>query len=481
MRTVFLLGALSLLLLAFDGTALSASPSPENLKLTLYPGSKAKALIEERKWAEALEELQTLRARSREPGERSLLDFLMGYASFEAGLYEEALLSLSRAEAGPSFLREHALYFRASSYLHLKRWEEAQEVFERLLARHPRGIRAKDSLVGLAEALDGRGRFNEAASLYRRFLRQYPEAEEASYVQYRLAKSLESAGEKRKAAIWLRKLWLESPLASEAPQARKEEEALSRALIPPLPKPKAKELFRRAMALKKAYRCREAIEDFRASLRDGPDRPMRVLIELERSLCHFFLKENNKARKLLMTFTRKNPRHRRVPEALYYLARIYLRQRSEREFLRTIRSLTGRKGAGPWAARAAFLLGRHREDRGELSRALKNYRQLLRIGWIHYRRGNYLSAWSTFRQMEKRFQGEDLLEDALYWEGRSAERLGKPAAAASAYRRLLSAHPYGYYGQLAKRALARLGLREAPSSPVRGLPKAPNPKRVGLA
>ncbi len=495
MGRIFLLSALPLLLLASQGFPLCGPPSPEHPKLILYPDSRAKALLEERKWARALEELETLRARSREPVERSLLDFLMGYASFEAGLYDRALLSLSREEAGLPLLEEHALYMRASSYLHLARWEEAQEAFERLLARHPRGVRAKGSLVGLAEALDGRGHFREAASLYRRFLRQYPEAEEATYVQYRLAESLEAVGEERPAALLLRKLWVEKPLASEAPQARRQEEALSRTLVPPLPRLTAGELFHRGMTLKKAYRCREAIEDFKASLGEGPTRPMRGLIELEQSLCHFMLRQNNEAKKLLTTFIRNNPGDSRVSEALYYLARVHLRQDSVREFLRTVRSLMGRKGAGPWAPRAAFLLGRYREDRGDLRGALKHYRQILRgwessdrarrawwrIGWIHYRRGNYLSAWSTFGQMGKRFHEGDLLEDALYWEGRSAERLGKPVHAASAYRRLLSSNPYSYYGQLARIALERLGIGEVLSSPGGGLPQAPDPKSMGPA
>ncbi len=481
------------MLLALRASPLPGAPSPEKLELSLYPGSRAKALVEERKWNQALEELGGLREKSREPEERALLDFLMGYAAFEAGLYERALLSLSRAEAVPPPLREHALYLRAGSSLRLGRWEEARELFQRLLALHPGGIWAKDSLLGLGEALEGKGLFGEAAAVYRRFLRQYPEAEEASYARYRLAQSLESTGEKREAALLLRKLWLESPLAPEAPMARGKEEVLSDTLVSPLPRPTAGELFRRAMALKDAYRCEEAIQDFRQSLRGGPDPPVRALIGLEQGLCYFMLRQNEEAKKLLTTFIRNNPGHEGVPEALYYLSRLHLRQGSERKFLRTIRSLVARKGAGPWAPRAAFLLGRYQEDRGELSRALKRYRQVLRvwgksdrarrawwrIGWVHYRRANYMSAWATFRQMGKRSHEGELLEDALYWEGRSAERLGKPGIAASAYRRLVSFNPRSYYGQLARRALRRLGQKGGLSpSGKGGLPKAPHPGKM---
>lgn len=83
-----------------------------------------------------------------------------------------------------------------------------------------------------------------------------------------------------------------------------------------------------------------------------------------------------------------------------------------------------------------------------------------RQGWVSYRAKDFATAERAFAKMAAsapRGSDTDGRADALYWQGRSLERLGRKDEARECYLAVLSEFPLGYYAAAAERRLGRRG------------------------
>jgi soluble lytic murein transglycosylase len=88
-----------------------------------------------------------------------------------------------------------------------------------------------------------------------------------------------------------------------------------------------------------------------------------------------------------------------------------------------------------------------------------------RRGWVSYKAKDFETASKTFARMAAeapRGSDTDGRSEALYWEGRSLERLGNKEEAHERYATVLEEFPQGYYAAAAERRLGRK--RAAPTS-----------------
>ncbi len=105
-----------------------------------------------------------------------------------------------------------------------------------------------------------------------------------------------------------------------------------------------------------------------------------------------------------------------------------------------------------------------------------------RRGWVSYRARDYDAARKAFAQMAAdapRGSDTDGRSEALYWEGRSFEKLGNKEEAHRRYAAVLDEFPLGYYAAAAER---RLGRRTQATTSVRTLEAPDNlPPAASLA
>jgi len=124
-----------------------------------------------------------------------------------------------------------------------------------------------------------------------------------------------------------------------------------------------------------------------------------------------------------------------------------------------------------------YAIGRIAEERGDLTEALRRYRQVAasgdrklarearwRLGWAPYRRGDLATAAEGFRAVEQR--GAADRTEAIYWQARIRERRRDLAAATPLYDTVLKQSPHGYYGSLVERRLDRPPTLAAPAETV---------------
>ncbi len=118
--------------------------------------------------------------------------------------------------------------------------------------------------------------------------------------------------------------------------------------------------------------------------------------------------------------------------------------------------------------------GRAAAAAGGATRAESQWRQ----GWVSYRAKDFETAARSFASMAAaapRGSDTDGRPDALYWQGRSLEKLGRKDEARDCFTQVLAEFPLGYYAAAADR---RLGSRSAVTTAVRepvappGLPPA---------
>ena len=107
-----------------------------------------------------------------------------------------------------------------------------------------------------------------------------------------------------------------------------------------------------------------------------------------------------------------------------------------------------------------------------LAKGATRAENLWRQGWVSYRAKDFDTAAKTFGAMAEsapRGSDTDGRADALYWQGRSFERLGRNEQARECYRQVLAEFPLGYYAAASEQ---RLGHRHPPVTQVR-VPEAP--------
>lgn len=112
------------------------------------------------------------------------------------------------------------------------------------------------------------------------------------------------------------------------------------------------------------------------------------------------------------------------------------------------------------------------------TRAESKWRQ----GWVSYRAKDFATAERTFDAMAEnapRNSDTDGRPDALYWQGRSLERLGRKDDALACFRKVLTEFPVGYYAAAADR---HLGRRATTSDPAEDpVPPAELPPAASIA
>ncbi len=175
--------------------------------------------------------------------------------------------------------------------------------------------------------------------------------------------------------------------------------------------------------------------------------------------------------RLYKQLMRKGASHGIRAEAAYRLGSHYWNGHgnalAKREFKRLVRKYP----RSSWSLHAHYALGRIHESDEDAGRAREHYLKVgklnpghdlavkgaWRIGWVEYRAGRYEKALKAFDHCLKRYRNADIYSDALYWKGRSAERLKRTEQAERIFRELANDFSWSFYGVMARKRLEASG------------------------
>lgn len=258
--------------------------------------------------------------------------------------------------------------------------------------------------------------------------------------------------------VAFRQLWVRYP---NSPEAREAAARLSLMTANEPWRPTPDELYGRATAFLTLALHADAAEELQKFLSLAPEHPRRDEATFKLGTALVRLKRYDQAREVYRALA--NGQSAQAGESAVWLARVHLRQDAGDRLLGLLSSLPSTQLSGDQKAMILMLSGIWLDDQGQYDKAELKYRQavqaaegrsqrleaLWRIGWIHYRTGRYHAAVEAFQALVSGAEDPQWTPQALYWIGRTRERL-HDARAIDAYAQLCRRYLFTYYCQLAQ-------------------------------
>jgi soluble lytic murein transglycosylase len=227
-------------------------------------------------------------------------------------------------------------------------------------------------------------------------------------------------------------------------------------------------------------------EAFYKRLLSTPSEPsFRLHILTKLADLYLAVRRRNDALPVLEKIVRDYPKTAETPKAIYQIGQILWNRHDNAQALGYFQQIIERYPTSPYLERARFAAADIHEWLGRKPEAISLYKNIMksfprsqvhddaaaRLAWLYYRDGEWAQAYAAFQVLAAHAKDNGSRTSGLYWQGRSAEKLGDMETAVRSYRQIVDGGAESYYQALALRALAKAGITvEAP--PMSALPFA---------
>jgi tRNA dimethylallyltransferase len=241
----------------------------------------------------------------------------------------------------------------------------------------------------------------------------------------------------------------------------------------------ARETRRRIRALLNNVEYTTAIKEIKAIQKKLRPEPLPANLYFNLAEAYKGLRKRSKANIALRQFLRKYPKHRRTSEARFLLAGNLWNLGNPSGALSHINIILKNSPNSKWVPQSLLYQGRIYEDIKKPTKAIGTYQVLARmygremqgemaawrIGWIHFKSGQWLKAFDQFKDNLDQNPKGNLTDKNLFWKAKAAEKLGRAAEAQTLFKDLALRFSYTYYG-----LQAIYHLNEAPLNPLKNSP-----------
>ncbi len=406
----------------------------------------------------------------------------LGHHFLDKGRPADAIKWLDTAVHSHSRVDEYAMFWHAQALRQLGRNADAIDEFDSFRQKYPDSVMNDLAVQSFAEALLTQGEAQGAATL----LNTYPKTPQKPVLLLLRAQAREKSGSAIAAAKDYLTIYYDFPLSDEARTAGTRIPQLSRELGASFPATAVSQQVVRAEALYGAHRWRETIQEYEALLpqTSGADHSHAELrIAQSRS------SEGGGAAPLTaVSFTDADAE----AERLYSLSQAYRNEKREAEMMDAVNQLLTRFPQNTWAGEVLFSTGNYYWVALDRAKAADFYRRgadgfpasknaplsAWRAAWETYLDGKPDSVASLEAFIQK-FPTANMVPDALYWLGRSAERDGDVPHARSYYVKDAQRFPQTFFGMRSSDRLAQIGTEPlSPTGIVSAIPDAPTPGQI---
>jgi soluble lytic murein transglycosylase len=384
---------------------------------------------------------------------------VLGYAHILDHDYAKAVDPLNRAKAKAGDLGDYVNYYLASSYSQTGHAAEAIPVLSEFDKNYPDSLLLRDAHVLYANLLLSDNRAQESASLLEKY-RQPVRAE----VELALGRAYAASGQPTKAIAIFRNLYFNMPVSPEADQAEGE---LAKLSVPGSPQPSFGDRKTRADLLLKGKRYSEAASAYSDLLNEASpsDRPVMQLAMATALRRAGRSKDAKKAFESLSGLPVELE-----GERLFNLGEIARSNDDEDGFFRYLGQLRQTVPTSTWLEQALLSAGNICLLKPDYDRAIDFYRELQqrfpsgsraayahwKVAWLSLRQGRNAEAKQQFEQQIALYPASAEAPAALYWRGRLAEEDNDAPTARAYYQKVSSRFQNYYYGELARRRLAKV-------------------------
>jgi soluble lytic murein transglycosylase len=407
-------------------------------------------------------------SQAADPGET----FADGYALYTSGRSAEAK-ELFQTTLNIDFrLADYSLYYLAAIAFREANWDQSRQRLSQLKQRFPQSLWSQHAALLQAKVEIAEKKYAQAGEFLRQLRTEKSTkrdiAEEALYLQ---AQIREAAGEPRRAYALYDDLRNASPNSRWTAAARKAQARL---------REKHNELFAfhttqsltdEADRLVRERQGGEAEILYKKLLNNSSDAESRLRFLTKLSALYLSTRNRNEAMPLLEQIAREYPESSEAPKALYQIAQILWNRHDNAQALDYFTLVIEKYPTSSYVDRSQYAAADIHEYFGRKEEAAQLYANAAnqspdsavrddanwRLAWLHYRSGDLASAAATFKTLASQSKNGQFSTAALYWQARSAEKLGELDAVKPLYRRILNSGAESYYEALALQALERLG------------------------
>jgi soluble lytic murein transglycosylase len=400
----------------------------------------------------------------KDPEQKGLAYFVLGYREYSAGNYEAAIGHLRQAAATKFSLADFAEFYAASAADAAHQPEAVVQTLTGFDARYPAST-LREAVLGLyAGALLDSHQAPRAAEA----LMANPQVRQKPSLALRLADALRAAAKPEDAARIYQEIYYAFPTAGEAKAAEKALNELRGELGDRFPKVSEEIQGARADKLYLRSRYADALADYEALLSRAPESPLAPRWTVARARCLTRLRRIPDALDVLQ---KAIPQDSAMDaERLSALVDIYARQDDPESLDLIIQQLAKLYATSPAYASALDAAGNYFVRKGDWPRAASYYQVIAqsfpksalateaswRVAWTAYLQKDFGRARADFEQHLKDYPDSRHRAACLYWIGRLAEDHGAGAAARKLYESLVARHGQNYYATLSQKRLVAM-------------------------
>jgi soluble lytic murein transglycosylase len=197
---------------------------------------------------------------------------------------------------------------------------------------------------------------------------------------------------------------------------------------------------------------------------------LRVLTKL--TDLYLSIRKRNEAIPLLEQIAREYPASSEAPKALYQIGQIFWNRHDNAQALNYFNQVIERYPTSSYVGRSRYAAGDIHESFGRKQEAIALYTSVTksfpnspvqddaasRLAWLYYRSGEWGEAYAAFKSLAGNARDSGFRTAGLYWQGRTAEKLGDTETAVRIYRQVVDGSEESYYQALASRALLKAGI-----------------------
>lgn len=403
--------------------------------------------------------------------EESRALFAKAYALFSSGDLSQAEDLFLKTLDLDYLLTDYSLYYLGQIALARGSSKTARGFFMFLKNRFPRSVWAPQAYLQLAK-------ISLAEKDYSRALIELGELQSrknnraiANEMLYLQAQAHDFQGEFQQAYSLYQELRRASPLSSWAAKARKEVNRLRQERAENFALVSADSLSEEGDLLRQERQYEGAERMYRKLLDVAANDALCSSVLLRLADVYRGARKRDDAASVLNEIVKKYPQSVEAPNALYRLAQTYWNLDDNLKALDRLAELKQRYPNSSFLDSADFISARIYESIGKPVEAIAIYRdfgkkfprsKLLeeaawRLAWIYYQQGDYENAHGAFMRLAANTAGDRYKTAALYWQGRTAAKLGLPEEAKGVFLQILNGPDDSYYRGPAARALVKMG------------------------
>lgn len=396
---------------------------------------RALALVLDKKYAEAVKQLEPL---ARQTGDKELqaeAAYLLGNCQVELQQPAAARTSFQTALAAAPRWRQadETLLALAGVQRQENQLDAARASLQRLVTEFPKSALVDRAVYRQGEYAYAAGDYAAAQSAYRRVVADCPKSPLVDSAKYGLAWAEYRAGDKAAALKTL------DGLLSEP--SSKDTNSAERASL------QARARYARAVVRHAQQAYAGAIEDLHAYLKSNPAADERSDARYLLGLCQAAADQNSAAIATFQQLVTDDPRYAGLDRALNELAWAHKANQQPEQAADIFARLVKERPDSPLANDALYHVAEYRYGRDDFKQAARDFYKLTQqagtsplgesathmLGWAYFKQNEFADAGATFASQRQKYATGELASDAAYMEGESLAKQGKYSEALACY------------------------------------------------